>query len=114
MNQPENISEKLASLERLSKIMDSQFNILGFKFGFDALIGIVPIAGNVITTLIAGYNVWQGSQLGVPKELVQKMIGNVIIDTVMSAVPIVGNIGDFFWRANDKNLVLMREYFNDL
>ena len=110
----ENVSHKLAELRKLATLMDSRFSFLGYKFGIDSLIGFVPGLGNLITTGIAGWIVYQGYLLNIPADLTKQMIINVLIDTLISSVPIAGNIGDFFFKANNKNLELLEDHFANL
>ena len=96
----------------LTELLDSKFSILGVRFGLDPLLNLFPIVGDVLTALISFYLVWIAHQIHVPKEKIHEMVGNVIFDFVMGLIPIVGDIGDFFYRANSKNLKIIKQYYS--
>lgn len=101
-----------ARVEALSRIMDSAVRIPGTQItvGLDALIGVVPVAGNIVTTLISSYIILESRRLGVSKLTLLRMLGNVGLDSLISAVPIAGNIGDVFFKANRRNLALLQRH----
>jgi hypothetical protein len=92
--------------------MDSAFVIPGtqIRFGLDVLIGLIPGIGDAITTLIGLYVIREARELGAPKLLVARMLGNVAIDGIVGAVPLLGDVFDVAWRANRKNLKLLRDH----
>ncbi len=69
-----------------------------------------PAAGDAITTLLSGYIVYEAYRAGLPKSALLRMIANILIDFVISAVPLLGDIGDIFWRANRRNLAIFDDY----
>ena len=80
------------------------------RFGFDALIGLVPAIGDAITTAISLYIVLEARQLGAPAHLILRMLANVVVDGFVGAVPLVGDAFDVLWRANRRNVRLLREW----
>lgn len=105
------VAERLARLRRLSRLMDSAVRLPGgFRIGWDGLIGLVPGIGDVATAGISGYIVWQGVKLGLPRSLVLRMIGNIVIDTGIGSVPLVGDAFDVAFKANIRNVQLMEDY----
>jgi hypothetical protein len=78
--------------------------------GLDGLIGLVPVAGDVISGLISSYLIWEARQLGAPKWLIARMMANTLFDTVVGAVPVFGDAFDVMFRANMKNMALLRRY----
>jgi hypothetical protein len=102
----------VATLEALAKLMDGAFVVPGtnIRMGLDAVIGLVPVAGDVIAGLVSAYLIWEGRQLGAPKWLIARMMANTLIDTVVGAVPVVGDAFDVVFRANMKNMALLRRY----
>src|SRR5262245_28196715 len=102
----------VARLEALAKLMDGAFMLPGtnIRMGVDALIGLVPVAGDMISGLISSYLIWEARQLGAPRWLVARMVVNTLIDTTIGAIPIVGDAFDIMFRANMKNMALLRRY----
>jgi hypothetical protein len=103
-------AELLADLARartLATWLDAQFEVAGVKFGFDAIIGLVPGVGDTITSLIALYPIWVAKRHGLGKALQARMAFNVFVDWLPGLVPVVGDLIDFFYRENLKNLKLL-------
>ena len=105
-----------AALERLdwlANLMDSAIVIPGtnVRVGLDALIGLAPGIGDTVTTMISLWMVKEAHELGVPKHLIARMIGNVAIDGLVGAVPLLGDAFDVMFRANRRNMKLLREHF---
>lgn len=100
-------------LDRAARLLDSAIRlpIVG-RVGLDAPLNLIPGAGLALSTGVAAWLVWEGSRLGAPKRLVTRMAGNVVIDSLISAVPVVGWFGDLFFRANDRNVELLRRHLD--
>jgi uncharacterized protein DUF4112 len=107
--------QRIARLEALASLLDSVLLIPGtnIRFGLDALIGLVPGIGDVVTTLISLYIVHEAYELGVPRHVIVRMLANVAVDGLFGAVPLVGDAFDVMWRANLKNLELLRRHLRD-
>lgn len=103
----------IANVESMAKWMDSRFTIPGtdIKFGFDALIGLIPGAGDFATLFISGYMITILAKNGASKLLVARMALNIVIDAVLGSVPILGDIFDVAFKANIRNVKLMREHY---
>jgi Domain of unknown function (DUF4112) len=104
--------EALERLDFLATLLDSAVLIPGTKirFGADAVIGLVPGIGDAITTALSAWIVYEAHRLGVPRHLLARMIGNVAIDGLFGAVPLVGDLFDVMWRANKRNMRLLRQH----
>ena len=104
--------ERVARLDALATLLDTAFILPGtnVRFGFDALIGLVPGIGDAITTAISLYIVHEARQLGAPAPLILRMLANVALDGFVGAVPLVGDAFDVLWRANRRNVRLLREW----
>jgi hypothetical protein len=104
--------ERVARLDVLANLLDTAFILPGInvRFGFDALIGLVPGIGDAITTAISLYIVLEARQLGAPAHLILRMLANVVVDGFVGAVPLVGDAFDVLWRANRRNVWLLREW----
>lgn len=105
-----------AALERLdwlANLMDAAIVIPGTRItvGLDALIGLAPGIGDTVTTLISLWMVKEAHELGAPKHLIVRMVGNVALDGLVGAVPLVGDAFDVMFRANRRNMKLLREHF---
>lgn len=99
-------------LRALSRMLDSAFTVPGtrYRFGLDALIGLVPGLGDAVSALFSGYLVIQASRLGAPKSVVTRMVANVAIDTVVGWVPLLGDLFDVVWKSNVRNMALLEEH----
>lgn len=108
-------STGLAWIEKFAYILDSRFTLPGtkFKFGIDPLIGLVPIIGDLTTFGISCCLILFITRYGVSRKVVILMVGNVFIDTVIGAVPIIGNIFDFTFKANIRNIRLLKEHYEE-
>ncbi len=95
----------------IAQLMDSQFGFLGIRFGLDSLIGLIPGLGDIVGLGFSLYLLFVGWHLKVSHLILGKMILNVVIDTAIGAVPLVGDIGDLFFKANLKNLQLLETHF---
>jgi hypothetical protein len=107
-------AERIARLDALATLLDTAFVVPGtqIRFGVDALIGLIPGIGDAITTLIALYVVREARELGASRLLIWRMLGNVAIDGLVGAVPLVGDAFDVAWRANRRNLRLLRDHLD--
>lgn len=98
------------SLETLSTYLDGLFRVpgVGWKFGLDALIGLVPNVGDITTSLLSFYILVAGVRYGVPKITLVRMAFNVGLDYLVGTIPFIGDAFDFFWKSNKQNMDLIR------
>jgi hypothetical protein len=94
-------------------LLDVAFRIpfTKFRFGVDGLIGLAPGFGDVVTTGLSLWIVHEAYQLGVPRQVLFRMLGNVAIDGMIGAVPVAGDVFDVLWRGNKRNVRILREHF---
>ena len=113
-SQPRSRAERIARLDALASLLDTAFLIPGtnIRFGVDALIGLVPGIGDAVTTAMSLYIVHEARALGAPRHLVARMLMNVALDSVVGAVPLLGDAFDVMWRANRRNMTLLRNYLD--
>ncbi|HJT31461.1 MAG TPA: DUF4112 domain-containing protein [Pirellulales bacterium] len=99
-------------LELLAQWMDSVFEIpgLGIRFGLDALIGLIPGLGDTLTTLASLYILGAARRYGVPRITMVRMAANIALDYVLGAVPLLGDLFDVYWKANLRNVALLRRH----
>ena len=99
------------SLESLTTYLDDWIKIpvVGWRFGLDALIGMVPAVGDTITSGASFYILLAGVRYGVPKITLARMAFNLGLDYTIGAIPLVGDAFDFFWKANRRNINLIKE-----
>jgi hypothetical protein len=93
----------------LSYWTDSVFEVpgLGWRFGLDPLIGLVPIVGDLASTAVSFYILSLAAHYGVSRSTLARMSLNVGIDYVLGSIPLVGNVFDFAWKANQRNMLLL-------
>lgn len=110
-NDPQSIRRRVESLER---VLEGAFTVPGLnrKVGLDAMVGLVPIAGDVISAAIGMYLVWEARNLGMSKWQLARMTANVGFDTAVGAIPIAGDLFDFVFRSNSRNLKIIRKHMD--
>jgi hypothetical protein len=99
------------SLESLSRYLDDwvKIPIVGWRFGLDALIGLVPNVGDTLTSFASFYILIAGVRYGVPKITILRMAFNIGLDYLVGSIPLIGDAFDFVWKANKQNMNLIRE-----
>jgi hypothetical protein len=102
------------SIERVARIMDSAIKLPGVGgVGLDALLGLVPVAGDAASAAVSVSLIAKSLRYGVPKEIVTRMLANVLADLLLGAIPVVGDLADMWFRANERNVALLKEYLGD-
>lgn len=101
--------QRLAGLRRIAELLDNAFAVPGtsYRIGLDPIIGLVPGIGDLVSPLFTIGMLLQAREFGVPKVVQARMLINVAIDTLVGIVPVFGDLFDFAWKANDKNLALL-------
>lgn len=99
---------RLASM--VSDLLDSKFKIAGFRFGIEPLLGILPGFGDLVGLILSFYLIWIGVKMKLPEDKIQRMVMNVIFDFVVGLFPVIGDIADFVFKANVKNMQILREF----
>jgi Domain of unknown function (DUF4112) len=97
-------------LDQLAFYLDDLFRIpgVGWRFGLDALIGLVPNVGDTLTSFASFYILLAGVRYGVPKVTLLRMAFNIGLDYLVGSIPLVGDAFDFVWKANKQNMELIR------
>ena len=109
---PRSRRSRIERIDALAALLDTALVIpgTGVRFGLDALIGFSPVVGDTITTALSLFIVYEAYQLGAPGHVIARMLGNVSLDGVLGAVPLVGDAFDVLWRANRRNVRLLMEW----
>jgi hypothetical protein len=105
-------SEHLAPLRAMTRLLDNAITVPGtrFRFGFDALIGLVPGIGDALGAVFSSFIVYQAARLGASNATLARMVGNVALDTVVGQVPLLGDLFDAGWKSNSRNLALLEAH----
>lgn len=108
-------ARELDEVRRLAKLLDTRWKIpgIGVRFGIDPVLGLIPGAGDLVAGAISTYVIVKAHRLGAPKSMLGKMAGNVAVDTVVGAVPILGSVFDLFYKASTRNLRLLQTHLED-
>jgi hypothetical protein len=108
--------QRLERLDALASFMDSAVVIPGtnIRFGADALIGLVPGIGDLVTAGVASLIILEARRMGAPTHVVARMIGNVALDGLVGVIPVVGDLFDVAFRANLRNMRLLRKHFDKI
>lgn len=110
-NDPASVRARVEAMER---VMERSFTLPGINrpVGLDAIIGLVPVAGDLISAAMGAYIVWEARNLGLPKWKLLRMAGNVAFDTAVGAVPVAGDLFDFLFRSNSRNLKIIKRHLD--
>ncbi len=102
----------LERLRTLARLLDSAFQIPGtqYRFGIDALIGLVPGIGDAISAVFSMFIVFQAARLGASRATLTRMMGNVALDTIVGEIPLLGDLFDAGWKSNNRNLALLENH----
>jgi hypothetical protein len=103
------LATDLARVRQLAKLLDAKFELAGVRFGWDAVIGLVPVVGDVVTGLIAVYPIHIARKHKLSGLTQARMTANVLLDWAIGAVPLVGDLFDVAFKANLKNLALLEK-----
>ena len=106
---------ELKWVDNFSRVLDSKFRIPGTqqRFGVDFILGLLPVVGDVVSLGMSGVLVATMAKNGASPMLVLRMLINVALDATVGSVPILGNLFDLFYKANNRNTELMREYYEE-
>lgn len=110
-NDPASVRARIEMMERL---LERSFTIPGTNFpvGLDAIVGLIPVVGDFLTTALGAYVVWEARNLGMSKWQLTRMSANVAVDTAIGLVPLVGDAADLVFRSNTRNLKIIRKHLD--
>ncbi|HAJ59124.1 MAG TPA: DUF4112 domain-containing protein [Cyanobacteria bacterium UBA8543] len=104
----------LRRLRQMSHLLDNAIRIPGtpYRIGIDPLLDVLPVGGDFLGTAFSIYIVVEATRLGMPRSALVQMVLNIIFDTVIGAVPVLGTVVDATWKANVKNIELLEEHLD--
>lgn len=104
-------AERAQRLRALAWLMDNSIPLPGgFRIGLDAIIGLVPGVGDAIGALVSAFIINEARGMGAPRSVLLRMMSNVMIETIIGAVPFAGDLFDAAYKANTRNLALLAQY----
>jgi len=99
------------TLARYAWLLDSSIRLPGgFRIGLDGIIGLIPGVGDVLSAILSSAIVLHAYRRGAGKSVLTRMLGNIGIELVVGAIPVVGDLFDFAYRANIRNVALLEEF----
>jgi hypothetical protein len=108
---PASVRQRLEAMEQL---LERAFVVPGtnYRVGLDAVVGLVPVVGDLITTAMGAWLVWEARNLGMSKFHLLRMGGNVGLDALIGAIPLVGDAFDFVFRSNTRNIRILKRWLD--
>lgn len=109
------LSGRLKWVERISSLMDDQFKLPGtkFRFGLDPIINLIPFVGDVSGFLVGAALVLVMAKNGVSRKVVILMVVNICVDALLGGIPLIGNVFDFYYKSNSRNIKLLKEHYEE-
>lgn len=101
-------------IEAMEQLLERSLRIPGINYpvGLDAVIGLVPVVGDIATAAMGAYVVWEARNLGLPRWKLWRMAGNVAFDALLGAVPLAGDAFDLLFRSNTRNLRIVKRHLD--
>lgn len=115
LNEQQREVPQLAWVDGFGRLLDTRFRIPGtdIRFGVDFLLGLFPYAGDLISLAFSGLLIATMARHGASGMLVVRMLGNVALDALVGTIPFLGDVFDLFYKANVRNLHLLREHYGE-
>jgi hypothetical protein len=109
------LSGQLKWVERIASVMDDKFRIPGtnFRFGLDPILNLIPFAGDVSGFLVSAALLYVMAKNGVSRKVLILMAINISVDAAIGAIPLLGQISDFYIKANTRNIKLLKEHYQE-
>ncbi len=107
------IDPELRRLDQLANLLDNKFKVPGtdFRFGLDAILGLIPYVGDLSGFLVSGILVRTMAKKGAGVGIMLQMVGNILIDAAVGLIPLLGDFFDFGFKANRRNVDLLKKYY---
>lgn len=105
----------LTRIEWLERWLENAIAIPGtnYRVGLDALIGLIPVAGDLTTAFLSIYLLWEARRFELEGKDYAKMLGNIGVDLLIGLLPLIGDYADFTWKSNSRNLKIIREHIEE-
>ncbi|MYZ46386.1 DUF4112 domain-containing protein [Propylenella binzhouense] len=105
-------TRRMRRLDNLERWLDRQFYVPGIRMpvGVDGIVGLLPVVGDTATAALSAYIVWEAHKAGADGSVKARMLGNIALDYLIGLVPVIGWVGDFFHKANTKNVRLLKRH----
>ncbi|KKS07126.1 hypothetical protein A3K01_01570 [candidate division WWE3 bacterium RIFOXYD1_FULL_43_17] len=100
----------LRTASYIADLLDNKFKVLGFRFGIDPILGLIPGGGDLVSLALSSYIVWIGIKAELPKKKIVEMVRNTALDFVVGLVPLLGDAVDFTFKPNLINLEILRQH----
>lgn len=113
-NLPTDPASVRARLQWIARMLDGAVVIPGTqrRFGLDAVVGLIPVVGDLFGAALGSYIIWEARNVGVPKLTLARMAGNVALDTAVGMVPLAGDLFDFVFRSHARNVALVMRHLD--
>ena len=105
-------NSKVNRLRRLSHLLDNAIPVPGtsYRIGLDPILGLLPGGGDTVTGAMGAYIIIEAARMGLPRKVIWEMVGNIIFDSVVGIVPVLGDLFDVTWKANVRNIQLLEKH----
>lgn len=105
-------TRQLERLRRLARLLDNAVQLPGtrYRIGLDPIIGLIPGIGDVIGAIFSTIIIFQAARLGAPRSILVRMLANVGVDTLVGEIPLLGDLFDFGWKSNTRNIALLEQH----
>jgi hypothetical protein len=111
-SEPSPLDADISRFRQLARLLDAAVRVPGtnIRFGLDAVLGLIPGAGDIAGGLLSTFIILQAAKLGAPQSVLVRMVMNVAVDSIVGAVPILGDLFDIGWKSNTRNAELLERY----
>ena len=105
---------KVKNLRRLAHLLDNAIPmpIAGYRIGIDPILGLLPGGGDIVAGVLGAYIIVEAARMGLPRQVVGQMVGNIVFDSVVGIVPVLGDLFDVGWKANVRNIALLEKHLH--
>lgn len=106
----------LQRLRHIANLLDSAVTIplIRKKVGLDPLLGLLPGGGDAVALVLSSYALWVAFELGLPRVVIARVGVNIVLDLLIGLIPVVGDVADVFWKANQMNLQILESAYLEL